>query len=233
MTMFGGRKSRSMKEVIDMISFLNEYGSDLLLKTWEQLYISLISLGAGIVVAVPLGILLTRFPKTAKVVIAIASMLQTVPSLALLALMIPIFGIGKFPAIVALFIYSLLPILRNTYIGMEGVDPVLLDSAKGMGMTGWQRVWQISLPQALPVIMAGIRLSAVYLIAWATLASYIGAGGLGDFIFNGLNLYQPDLIIGGTIPVSILALLTDFLLSKLERRLTPVNLREEGEDDEN
>ena len=231
--MFGGRKSRSMKEVIDMISFLNEYGSDLLLKTWEQLYISLISLGAGIVVAVPLGILLTRFPKTAKVVIAIASMLQTVPSLALLALMIPIFGIGKFPAIVALFIYSLLPILRNTYIGMEGVDPVLLDSAKGMGMTGWQRVWQISLPQALPVIMAGIRLSAVYLIAWATLASYIGAGGLGDFIFNGLNLYQPDLIIGGTIPVSILALLTDFLLSKLERRLTPVNLREEGEDDEN
>ncbi|WP_267201277.1 ABC transporter permease [Limosilactobacillus kribbianus] len=216
-----------------MISFLNEYGSDLLLKTWEQLYISLISLGAGIVVAVPLGILLTRFPKTAKVVIAIASMLQTVPSLALLALMIPIFGIGKFPAIVALFIYSLLPILRNTYIGMEGVDPVLLDSAKGMGMTGWQRVWQISLPQALPVIMAGIRLSAVYLIAWATLASYIGAGGLGDFIFNGLNLYQPDLIIGGTIPVSILALLTDFLLSKLERRLTPVNLREEGEDDEN
>jgi osmoprotectant transport system permease protein len=222
-----------MKEVIDMISFLNEYGSDLLLKTWEQLYISLISLGAGIVVAVPLGILLTRFPKTAKVVIAIASMLQTVPSLALLALMIPIFGIGKFPAIVALFIYSLLPILRNTYIGMEGVDPVLLDSAKGMGMTGWQRVWQISLPQALPVIMAGIRLSAVYLIAWATLASYIGAGGLGDFIFNGLNLYQPDLIIGGTIPVSILALLTDFLLSKLERRLTPVNLREEGEDDEN
>ncbi len=233
MTMFGGRKSWSMKEVIGMISFLNEYGSDLLLKTWEQLYISLISLGAGIVVAVPLGILLTRFPKTAKVVIAIASMLQTVPSLALLALMIPIFGIGKFPAIVALFIYSLLPILRNTYIGMEGVDPVLLDSAKGMGMTGWQRVWQISLPQALPVIMAGIRLSAVYLIAWATLASYIGAGGLGDFIFNGLNLYQPDLIIGGTIPVSILALLTDFLLSKLERRLTPVNLREEGEDDEN
>lgn len=213
-----------------MMSFLNEYGTDLLLKTWEQLYISLISLSLGIIVAVPLGIVLTRFPRTAKVVISITSMLQTVPSLALLALMIPIFGIGKLPAIVALFIYSLLPILRNTCIGMEGVDPTLIDSAKGMGMTSWQIMVKVSLPQALPVIMAGIRLSAVYLIAWATLASYIGAGGLGDFIFNGLNLYQPDLIIGGTIPVSLLALLTDFLLGYLERKLTPVNLRDGGED---
>lgn len=213
-----------------MMSFLNEYGTDLLLKTWEQLYISLISLSLGIIVAVPLGIVLTRFPRTAKVVISITSMLQTVPSLALLALMIPIFGIGKLPAIVALFIYSLLPILRNTCIGLEGVDPTLIDSAKGMGMTSWQIMVKVSLPQALPVIMAGIRLSAVYLIAWATLASYIGAGGLGDFIFNGLNLYQPDLIIGGTIPVSLLALLTDFLLGHLERKLTPVNLRDGGED---
>ena len=213
-----------------MISFLNEYGSDLLLKTWEQLYISLISLGLGIIVAVPLGLVLTRFPRTAKVTISICSMLQTVPSLALLALMIPIFGIGKFPAIMALFIYSLLPILRNTCIGIEGVDPTLIDSAKGMGMTSWQIMIKVSLPQALPVIMAGIRLSAVYLIAWATLASYIGAGGLGDFIFNGLNLYQPELIIGGTIPVSLLALLTDFLLSHLEKKLTPVNLRDGSED---
>lgn len=213
-----------------MISFLNEYGSDLLLKTWEQLYISLISLGLGIIVAVPLGLVLTHFPRTAKITISICSMLQTVPSLALLALMIPIFGIGKFPAIVALFIYSLLPILRNTCIGIEGVDPTLIDSAKGMGMTSWQIMIKVSLPQALPVIMAGIRLSAVYLIAWATLASYIGAGGLGDFIFNGLNLYQPELIIGGTIPVSLLALLTDFLLSHLEKKLTPVNLRDGSED---
>lgn len=213
-----------------MMNFLNEYGSDLLLKTWEQLYISLIALGLGIIVAVPLGIALTRFPRTSKVVIGICSMLQTVPSLALLALMIPIFGIGKFPAIVALFIYSLLPILRNTCIGMDGVDPSLIDSAKGMGMTSRQIMIEVSLPQAMPVIMAGIRLSAVYLIAWATLASYIGAGGLGDFIFNGLNLYQPDLIIGGTIPVSLLALLTDFLLGRLEHKLTPVNLKDGGED---
>lgn len=137
--------------------FLTEHGSDLLIKTWEQLYISAIALVLGIIVAVPLGIALTRFPKTAKVVIAIASMLQTVPSLALLALMIPLFGIGKVPAIIALFIYSLLPILRNTYIGMNDVDPILKDSAKGMGMTPVQSIMQVEIPMATPVIMAGIR----------------------------------------------------------------------------
>lgn len=208
-----------------MLNFLNQNGADLLIKTWEQLYISAIALLLGALVAVPLGIALTRVPKTAKVVIAIASMLQTVPSLVLLALMIPLLGIGKVPAIVALFIYSLLPILRNTYIGMNDVDPVLKDSAKGMGMTPLQSIMQVEVPMAMPVIMSGIRLSAVYVIAWATLASYIGAGGLGDFIFNGLNLFKPDLIIGGTIPVTILALLVDFLLGRLEKRMTPVAIR--------
>lgn len=208
-----------------MLTFLTEHGSDLLIKTWEQLYISAIALVLGIIVAVPLGIALTRFPKTAKVVIAIASMLQTVPSLALLALMIPLFGIGKVPAIIALFIYSLLPILRNTYIGMNDVDPILKDSAKGMGMTPVQSIMQVEIPMATPVIMAGIRLSAVYVIAWATLASYIGAGGLGDLIFNGLNLFKPDLIIGGTIPVTLLALLVDFGFGRLEKQLTPAAIR--------
>lgn len=208
-----------------MAAFLSQYGSELVMKTWEQLYISAIALGLGVLVAVPIGVTLTRFPKTASVIVGLASMLQTVPSLALLALMIPLFGIGKVPAIVALFIYSLLPILRNTYIGMNDVDPTLKDSARGMGMTTMQSIWQVELPMAMQVIMAGIRLSAVYVIAWATLASYIGAGGLGDFIFNGLNLYQPDLIIGGTIPVTILALIVDFLLGKLETRLTPISQR--------
>ncbi len=208
-----------------MMTFLNSHGTELITKTWEQLYISAIALGLGVLVAVPIGVTLTRFPKVAKVVVGIASMLQTVPSLALLALMIPIFGIGKVPAIVALFIYSLLPILRNTYIGMNDVDETLKDSARGMGMTTMQSIRTVELPMAMQVIMAGIRLSAVYVIAWATLASYIGAGGLGDFIFNGLNLYQPDLIIGGTIPVTILALVVDFLLGRLEYRLTPVSQR--------
>jgi len=151
--------------------------------------------------------------------------LQTVPSLALLALMIPILGVGKVPAIAALFIYSLLPILRNTYIGMKKVDWNYRDVAKGMGMTNFQSIVSVELPLAIPTIMAGIRLSAVYVLAWATLASYIGAGGLGDLIFSGLNNYQPPLIFAGTIPVTIFALLADWLLGLLENKLTPAALR--------
>ena len=147
--------------------------------------------------------------------------LQTIPTLALLALMIPIFGVGRLPSIVALFIYSLLPILRNTYLGMTSVDPDLLDAAKGMGLTAWQVIKGVQLPLAMPVIMAGIRLSTVYVIAWATLAAYIGGGGLGEMIFNGLNLYKPDLIIGGTIPVTLIAVLADLLMNYLEKLTQP------------
>lgn len=204
-----------------MITFLQTYGTQLILKTWQHLYISAISLALGILVAVPLGILLTRTKAISGFVMGLASMLQTIPAMALLALMIPFFGIGAVPAIIALFIYSLLPILRNTYLGMEDVNPSLIDAAKGMGMTGWQSIIKVELPMAAPVIMAGIRLSATYVIAWAALASYIGAGGLGDFIFNGLNLYRTDLILGGSIPVIILALIVDWLLGKLEAAVTP------------
>ncbi|MGY3777576.1 ABC transporter permease [Isobaculum melis] len=210
-----------------MIQFLQTYGSELMVKIGEHLYISFFALLLGVVVAVPLGILLTRFHKAASFFIGLASILQTVPSLAILALMIPVLGIGKFPAIVALFVYSLLPILRNTYLGVKNVDPNLKDAAKGMGMTTMQQIIMVEVPLAMPVIMSGIRLGAVYVIAWATLASYIGAGGLGDFIFNGLNLYQTDLILGGAIPVTLLAMLTDFLLGILETKLSPVFLRTE------
>ncbi|ASG78522.1 MULTISPECIES: ABC transporter permease [Lactiplantibacillus] len=204
-----------------MITFLQTYGMQLIVKTWQHIYISAFSLLLGVIVAVPIGILLTRVKPIANVVMSIASMLQTIPAMALLALMIPFFGIGAIPAIIALFIYSLLPILRNTYLGMEDVDPALIDAAKGMGMTNWQSIVKVELPMAAPVIMAGIRLSATYVIAWAALASYIGAGGLGDFIFNGLNLYRTDLILGGSIPVIILALIVDWLLGKLEAVVTP------------
>ncbi|BAQ57569.1 ABC transporter permease [Lactobacillus acetotolerans] len=207
-----------------MTAFLTQHGSELLTKTWQQIYISAIALALGIIVAVPLSVILMKFPRTAKVVMAIASMLQTIPALALLAMMLPIFGIGQLPAIVALFLYSLMPILRNTYVGLTGVNPNTVDSAKGVGMTQIQIITKVDIPLAMPVIMSGIRLSAIYVIAWSTLASYIGAGGLGDFIFNGLNLYQPDLIFGGTIPVIILALLTDYLLGRLEKKLTPAGV---------
>jgi osmoprotectant transport system permease protein len=205
-----------------MANFFATYGTDIVSKGLEHLYISFFALALGCLAAVPLGILLTRFQKIAGVILGITSALQTVPSLALLALMIPFLGVGKLPAVVALFIYSLLPILRNTYIGMRNVDASFRDVAKGMGMTNLQSIATVELPLAMPTIMAGIRLAAVYVIAWATLASYIGAGGLGDLIFSGLNNYQPALIVAGTIPVTILALAADFILGALENKLTPL-----------
>ncbi len=211
-----------------MITFFTENSSELLLKTWEHFYISMIALALGVIIAVPIGIFLSKSKYLSKIVLSITSVLQTVPSLALLAIMIPLFGVGKVPAIVALCIYSLLPILNNTFIGMRSVNGNTKGAGIAMGMTTMQSILLVELPLAVPVIMSGIRLSAVYVIAWATLASYIGAGGLGDFIFNGLNLYQAELIVGGAIIVTLLALLADFLLSKLEKLVTPKGLRIEG-----
>lgn len=204
-----------------MNTFLLENGNELVVKTLEHIYISGIALVLGVIVAVPLGIALTRTNKLANIIIGLASVLQTIPSLALLTMFIPFFGVGKLTAVVALFIYSLLPILRNTYLGIKGVDPNMVDAAKGMGMTDFEQIRMVEIPLALPTIMRGIRLGTVYVIAWATLASYIGGGGLGDLIFSGLNLYKPDLIIGGTIPVVLLALISDFLLGLLEKKLSP------------
>ncbi|WP_436890111.1 ABC transporter permease [Mammaliicoccus sciuri] len=208
-----------------MIEFLQVNGNELLQKTLEHFYISLLALLLAMIVAIPLGILLTRTKKLAKLVLSIASVLQTVPSLAVLALMIPFLGVGKLPSILALFIYILLPILNNTYIGINNVDKNVKAAGLSMGMTKFQEMFMIELPLAISVIMSGVRLSSVYAISWATLASFIGAGGLGDFIFNGLNLYQPDLIIGGAISVTLIALIMDFVLSKVELWVTPKGLK--------
>lgn len=213
-----------------MQEFIASQGSEVIRLLWEHIYMSLTSLGLGVIVAVPLGILLSQVPKVANVVISIVSVLQTIPTLALLALMIPFLGVGKVPAIVALFIYSLLPILRNTYLGMSNVNPDLLDAAKGMGLKRMQIIHQVQLPLAVPVIMAGIRLSTVYVIAWTTLASYIGGGGLGDMIFNGLNLFRPDLILGGTIPVTILAVIVDLVMARIEDWVTPTTSSKKGDE---
>lgn len=202
------------------MNFWSEYGNEILLKFWEHFYLSFLAIFLGILVAVPLGALLTRVEKGSETVIKVVGVFQTIPSLALLSIMIPFFGIGKIPAVIALFLYSLLPILRNTYIGIKSVDATYLDAAKGMGMSQMQRLVQIELPLAMGVIMAGIRVSTVYVISWTTLASYIGAGGLGDFIFNGLNLYRMDLVLMGTIPITLLALLSDALLKRSEAKLT-------------
>lgn len=214
-----------MKKLANIIQFLNNNGLEMLYKTWEHISISVAAALLGVVFAVPLGILLTRLPKIANLVMGVINIVQTIPSFAILAFFIPILGVGKIPAIVALFFYSVMPILRNTYTGVNDLDRDLLEAGQAVGMSGWQRIINIELPLAIPVIMAGIRISTVYLIGWATLASFIGGGGLGDYIFSGLNLYQPEFIIAGAIPVTILALITDLLLGKLEGLVTPTGLQ--------
>ncbi|BBP92348.1 hypothetical protein BsIDN1_59660 [Bacillus safensis] len=152
---------------------------------------------------------------------------QTLPSLAILAFFIPIFlGLGKYLQSLLSFFYSVLPILRNTYAGVQGVNKKnLLESGKGIGMTTWEQIRLVELPLAVPVIMAGVRTSTIYLIGWTTLAAFIGGGGLGDYILIGLQLYQPEFIIAGAIPVTILAVIIDLSLMKLEKKVTPEGLK--------
>ena len=208
-----------------MKAFLQEYGSQLLSKAVEHFYISMFALFLSIVVAVPLGILLSKTQRTANVVLTVAGVLQTIPTLAVLAIMIPIFGVGKTPAIVALFIYVLLPILNNTVLGVKNIDKNVIQAGQSMGMTKFQLMKDVEMPLALPLIISGIRLSSVYVISWATLASYVGAGGLGDLVFNGLNLYQPPMIISAAIVVTLLALVIDFILSLVEKWVVPKGLK--------
>ena len=197
-----------------MRAFFQEYGGQLISKTIEHFYISIIALLIAIVVAVPLGILLSKTTRTANVVLTIAGVLQTIPTLAVLAIMI-----------VALFIYVLLPILNNTVLGVKNIDKNVIQAGQSMGMTKMQLMKDVELPLALPLIISGIRLSSVYVISWATLASYVGAGGLGDLVFNGLNLYQPPMIISAAILVTLLALIVDFLLSLVEKWAVPKGLK--------
>lgn len=198
---------------------------DLLASIGMHIELVLISMLIAIIVGVPLGILVSRVPSLKSWVIGGAGILQTIPSLALLGFMIPLFGIGINTAIAALFLYSLLPIIRNTYTGIKDVDAATIEAARGMGMTDMQILFKVQLPLALSVIMAGIRTSTVINVGTATLAAFIGAGGLGDFIFLGISRNIDALILLGAVPAAILALILDFLLGVTEKWTTPRGLR--------
>lgn len=191
--------------------------------TAQHLRLTLLSLLLAVLVAVPLGILLTRTQALAAPVLGIAGVIQTIPGLALLAFLIPVpgLGLGERSAIVALFLYALLPILRNTYTGLREVDPVLLEAARGMGLRDRETLLRVELPLASRTIMAGVRTSGVITVGVATLAAFVGAGGLGDPILTGLQLDDTRMVLSGAIPAALLAILTDQLLGVLERRLAP------------
>ncbi|MEK5148445.1 MULTISPECIES: ABC transporter permease [Psychrobacillus] len=179
----------------------------------------------AIVLGIGLGILITRVPKLSTVVLGGAGIMQTIPSLALLGFMIPIFGIGVNTAIAALFLYSLLPIIRNTYTGIKDVNKATVEAAKGMGMTSLQVLIKVELPLAIPMIMAGVRTAAVINVGTATLAAFIGAGGLGDFIFLGITRGIDGLILLGAIPAALLAIILEIFFTYLERWTTPEGLK--------
>ncbi|RHW43579.1 ABC transporter permease subunit [Neobacillus notoginsengisoli] len=183
----------------------------------EHIQISFIALFFAVLIAIPLGILLTRKKRIAEGVIGVTAVLQTIPSLALLGLLIPLFGIGKVPAIIALVAYALLPILRNTVTGITEVNPSLIEAGQAMGMNNRRLLAKVEFPLALPVIMAGIRTAMVLIVGTATLAALIGAGGLGDLILLGIDRNNTALIVLGAIPAALLAILFDVLLRWFER----------------
>jgi osmoprotectant transport system permease protein len=208
---------------MDLTTFFLERYSEVASKTLEHLFLVFVSTGIAVAIGVPLGLALTRRPSLAGPVIGFANVMQTIPSLALFGFLIPIpliGGIGAKTAVIALFLYALLPILRNTYTGLNSVDPAVIEAGRGMGMTDMERLRLIEVPLAIPTILTGIRIATVVSVGLATIASAIGAGGLGDLIFRGLSMVDNRLILAGAIPAAVLAILADASLGFAERRLT-------------
>ncbi|AKD02330.1 ABC transporter permease/substrate-binding protein [Pontibacter korlensis] len=189
---------------------------EILSQTITHIGLTFASLLLAMLLGLPMGVLIAKRRTLSGTVLGIAGMFQTIPSIALLGFMIPLLGIGTLPAIIVLFLYALLPIIRNTYVGIIGVDEAVKDAAKGMGMTSRQILFKVELPLSLPVIMAGIRTATVINVGVATLAAYIAGGGLGEFIFGGIALNNTNMILAGAIPASLLAVLFDFLLGKVQ-----------------
>lgn len=204
-----------------LFDFMREQSGKILDQLLQHIGLTFISLLIAVIIGVPLGIFISQKRKFSAPVLGFTGILQTIPSIALLGFMIPLLGIGPVPAIVALFLYALLPIVRNTYTGITGVDASVIESARGMGMNYGQVLRKVKLPLAMPVILAGIRTATVINVGVATLASYIGAGGLGEFIFGGIALNNTNMILAGAIPAALLAIFFDFVLSKIQK----LNLR--------
>ena len=199
-----------------MIAFVIQKGPELLIKFREHLLLTGISTSFAIVAGVPLGILIARHKIARGSVLGVAGIVQTIPSLAMLAFLLPFLGIGIKPAIVALTLYALLPIIRNTYTGLTNISGEIIEAATGLGFTKKQQLWLVELPLALPIIFAGIRTAAVIGVGIATLSSFIGAGGLGDFINRGLAMNNTNLILLGAGAAAVLALTIDFFLGRVE-----------------
>src|SRR5437667_10668795 len=208
---------------MNVFDFLWTHRSEVFELTLEHLGMVGISICIETAIGLPLGILMTRKPGMSRPILTFANIVQTIPSLALFGFLIPlpfIGGIGVRTAIVALVLYSLLPIIRNTFIGISGVDPAIREAGRGMGMTGGQLLWKVEIPLAMGVIFAGVRVATVIGVGVATIAAAVGAGGLGMFIFRGVSMVDSRLILAGAIPAAALALLADFGLGSVQKRFS-------------
>ncbi len=215
---------------VDTLAFMIDNLASIIRLTVEHIEIVGVGVGFAILTGVPLGIAITANERAARVVLYLAAILMTIPSVALFGLMIPVLsligqGIGFLPTVIALFLYSQLPIVRNTYTAITNIDPALREAARGIGMTTRQRLWKVEIPIALPIIMAGVRMAVVINVGIAAVAAYIGAGGLGKLISRGISQSDPRQLIAGAILVSVLAIAADYGLGWVQRLLTPKGLR--------
>ncbi|CAB3691957.1 Osmoprotectant import permease protein OsmW [Paraburkholderia graminis C4D1M] len=215
---------------MDTLAFMIDNLASIIRLTVEHIEIVGVGVGFAILTGVPLGIAITANERAARVVLYLAAILMTIPSVALFGLMIPVLsligqGIGFLPTVITLFLYSQLPIVRNTYTAITNIDPALREAARGIGMTTRQRLWKVEIPIALPIIMAGVRMAVVINVGIAAVAAYIGAGGLGKLISRGISQSDPRQLIAGAILVSVLAIAADYGLGWVQRLLTPKGLR--------
>ncbi|HML47410.1 MAG TPA: ABC transporter permease [Clostridia bacterium] len=206
-------------------AFILKNQSELLRSLGRHLELVGLSVLAGMMISIPLGIFLTRHRKLSGPALAFAGMIQTIPGLVMLGFALLLLGIGKTPALTVLALYAILPILRNTYTGIVQVDKNCIDAARGIGMARRQILFQVELPLALPSIVSGIRISTVFIMSWAALAALIGGGGLGDLIWTGLSTYNTQYILAGAIPSGILALIASALIGLIQKALTPRGMR--------
>ena len=215
---------------MDILGFLQSNADQALYLTWEHMWIVGLSVGIATVIGVPVGILITKYETLAKRVINAANIFMTIPSIALFGLMLPMLslfghGLGKVPAVIALVLYSQLPIIRNTYVAIKNVPPAVVNAGRGMGMSNWQLLKEVELPIAIPVILAGLRTAAVMNIGIAAIATFVGAGGLGVYIQQGIDRVYDEMIVAGAILVSVFAIVVDGGMAGIEHALTPKGIK--------
>ncbi len=211
-----------MSGLMSYLSQQYEYVGELLM---SHIRLSILSVAVAIAIGIPLGILIADKVKAQKPVLGLANVVQAVPSLAILGFLVPYMGIGSNTAVFMVVLYSLLPILKNTCAGLANINPDVIEAARGIGMTRRQVLFKVKIPMALPVIMAGIRISSVTAVGLMTIAAYIGAGGLGTLVISGIQTDNSSMILAGAIPACLLALLMDFVMARVERAVTPIALR--------